>query len=281
MQTTSSAGVLCLFSWKSPGATVIFYICIHEVPLQCLLAHVIPPPGVAISNGERWRQLRRFTLSTLRDFGMGRKGMEAWIQEEGKHLVARMNTTNGLVMPPNLYFCWRWSHKLRCYVAFALFAGAAFDPTFFLSCTVSNVICCLVFGQRFSYENEQFLSLLHITSEAIQFGSSAHGQVRSDNGPEMSPFKHLEEPQSEIWQIFTHRLRSLSQMYNVFPRLMGWLPGRHHEMFDKFEKVRRFTMEKIKEHQETLDPSSPRDYIDCFLIRLHQVRQRLQPNLDN
>lgn len=66
-------------------------------------------------------------------------------------------------------------------------------------------------------------------------------------------------------------------MYNVFPRLMDWLPGRHHEMFDKFEKVRRFTMEKITEHQDTLDPSSPRDYIDCFLMRLHQVRQRLQP----
>uniref|UniRef100_A0AAY4DTZ7 Cytochrome P450 n=1 Tax=Denticeps clupeoides TaxID=299321 RepID=A0AAY4DTZ7_9TELE len=43
--------------------------------------------GLLISNGERWRQLRRFTLTTLRDFGMGRKKMESWIQEESKHLV--------------------------------------------------------------------------------------------------------------------------------------------------------------------------------------------------
>lgn len=86
---------------------------------------------------------------------------------------------------------------------------------------------------------------------------------------------------NQISVIFTHPLRSLSQMYNVFPWLMEWLPGRHHKMFDKFEKVRQFTMEKIKEHQDTLDPSSPRDYIDCFLMRLHQVRRRLQPELGN
>lgn len=87
-----------------------------SIKMSLRLAHVIPPfllSGVAISNGERWRQLRRFTLSTLRDFGMGRKGMEAWIQEESKHLVARMDTTKGLVVTPDSYFCRRWSFKGR------------------------------------------------------------------------------------------------------------------------------------------------------------------------
>lgn len=53
--------------------------------------------GLGISNGERWRQLRRFTLTTLRDFGMGRKGMEEWIQEESKHLEDCLNTFKGKV----------------------------------------------------------------------------------------------------------------------------------------------------------------------------------------
>lgn len=86
-----------------------------------------------------------------------------------------------------------------------------------------------------------------------------------------------ERPESaDSCQIFT---QPVLQMYNVFPRLMEWLPGRHHEMFGKIEKVRAFTMERIKEHEDTLDPSSPRDYIDCFLMRLHQVQQELQTDL--
>lgn len=52
--------------------------------------------GLGISNGERWRQLRRFTLTTLRDFGMGRKGMEEWIQEESKHLTDHIHTFKGV-----------------------------------------------------------------------------------------------------------------------------------------------------------------------------------------
>uniref|UniRef100_A0A672IQ27 Uncharacterized protein n=1 Tax=Salarias fasciatus TaxID=181472 RepID=A0A672IQ27_SALFA len=49
--------------------------------------------GLVISNGERWRQLRRFTLTTLRDFGMGRKGMEEWIQEVSSQLIDRIQST--------------------------------------------------------------------------------------------------------------------------------------------------------------------------------------------
>ncbi|XP_053177346.1 cytochrome P450 2F5-like [Scomber japonicus] len=165
--------------------------------------------GLGISNGDRWRQLRRFTLTTLRDFGMGRKGMEEWIQEESKHLIARINSTK----------------------------AAPFDTTYFLSSTVSNVICCLVFGQRFSYDDEHFLSLLQIISDLPQFGSRPSGQL-----------------------------------YNIFPWLMELLPGQHHTVFAKVEKLRGFIMKKIQEHHNTLDPSCPRDYIDCFLTKLNQEK---------
>ncbi|CAG6008401.1 unnamed protein product [Menidia menidia] len=165
--------------------------------------------GLGISNGDRWRQLRRFTLTTLRDFGMGRKGMEEWIQEESQHLRDRMSSSK----------------------------GEAFDPTLLLTRTVSNVICCLVFGQRFSYDDQQFLLLLSNIGEAVRFNSSAQGML-----------------------------------YNLFPRLMERLPGYHHTAFGLIEDVREFVKTKIQEHKDTLDLNAPRDYIDCYLIRSEQEK---------
>nr|XP_017206602.1 cytochrome P450 2G1-like [Danio rerio] len=165
--------------------------------------------GLIISNGERWRQLRRFTLTTLRDFGMGRKRMEQWIQEESRYLLKSFEETKSKPV----------------------------DPLFFMSRAVSNVICSLVFGQRFDYEDKNFLQLLQIISNLMRFASSPWGQL-----------------------------------YNIFPKVMEILPGRHHTMFGEIDDLKSSIMTIIKEHEENLDPSDPKDFIDCFLIRLNQEK---------
>uniref|UniRef100_A0A8C2E8M3 Cytochrome P450, family 2, subfamily Y, polypeptide 3 n=1 Tax=Cyprinus carpio TaxID=7962 RepID=A0A8C2E8M3_CYPCA len=164
---------------------------------------------LVISNGDRWRQLKRFTLTTLRDFGMGRKRMEQWIQEESRHLLKSFEETKSTPV----------------------------DPAFFLSRAVSNVICSLVFGQRFDYEDKNFLHLLQIISRLLRFISSPWGQL-----------------------------------YNIFPKLMQLLPGRHHAMFKETEDIKAFILKKIKEHEQNLDFSDPKDFIDCFFIKLKQEK---------
>ena len=43
--------------------------------------------GILFSNGDNWKEMRRFTLSNLRDYGMGKKTSEEKILEECHYLI--------------------------------------------------------------------------------------------------------------------------------------------------------------------------------------------------
>uniref|UniRef100_A0A8C8SGL7 unspecific monooxygenase n=1 Tax=Pelusios castaneus TaxID=367368 RepID=A0A8C8SGL7_9SAUR len=171
--------------------------------------------GLIFSNGERWKQLRRFSLTTLRNFGMGKRTIEERIQEEAHSLVVELGNTK----------------------------GSPFNPTFLLSSAVSNVICSIVFGNRFDYKDEAFLTLLSRINENFRLLSSRWGQL-----------------------------------YNAFPALLDHLPGQHNTMFQNADALKEFVTERMKQHQELLDPNSPNSYIDCFLLKMEEEKQN--PNTE-
>ncbi|XP_075010649.1 cytochrome P450 2H1-like [Calonectris borealis] len=174
-----------------------------------LLTKLFEGTGIVTSNGETWKQLRRFALTTLRDFGMGKKTIEERIQEEANFLVERIRNTH----------------------------ERPFNPGIFLVHAVSNIICSIIFGDRFDYEDKKFITLIELLDENNELQNSIQ-----------------------------------TQLYNFFPTLMDYLPGPHKKLIQNTEKVDQFTLEIIAEHQKTLDPTCPRDFIDAFLNKMEQEK---------
>ncbi|XP_038623387.1 cytochrome P450 2B4-like [Tachyglossus aculeatus] len=166
--------------------------------------------GISFSQGERWRTLRRFSIMTLRDLGMGRRGIEERVQEEVRCLLEEFHKTQ----------------------------GQPFDPTFPLRRSISNVVCSVVFGRRFDHADPEFGTLLRLLNDNLR------------------------------------RVDSVSvQLYSLSPGLLRHLPGPHNGLFEVFEEQKRFVARMAKEHEASLDPAEPRDFIDAFLIRMQQDRE--------
>ncbi|XP_074758697.1 cytochrome P450 2D6 [Athene noctua] len=96
--------------------------------------------GIIIARyGHAWKELRKFTLSTFRNFGMGKKSLEDRVTEEAGFLCSAVSSEK----------------------------GRPFDLRFLVNNAVCNVICTTVYGERFDYGDETFKKLIHLFENSL------------------------------------------------------------------------------------------------------------------
>uniref|UniRef100_A0A8C5QE10 Cytochrome P450 n=1 Tax=Leptobrachium leishanense TaxID=445787 RepID=A0A8C5QE10_9ANUR len=107
--------------------------------------------GIITTNGEPWQQTRRFTVTTLKNSGLGTRTVDLRIQEEASHLIKAVKELN----------------------------GQAFDPLTLLERAVNNVINLSVFGRRWDYEDQQFQKFINTINYLLVFLRSPLGVTYS------------------------------------------------------------------------------------------------------
>ncbi|KAM8831500.1 cytochrome P450 2K1-like [Spinachia spinachia] len=165
--------------------------------------------GVLWANGDLWKDMRRFALTNLRDFGMGKRASEDKIIEECEHLAEVFK-----------------KHK-----------GEPFDTTQPMNYAVSNIICSIVYGSRFEYDDPQFTSLVNRTNRTIQLLGS----------PSI-------------------------QLYNLFPWIGKWFANKK-EMEIMISANKKQNLQLFSRLKETLNPLMCRGFVDAFLVRKQNLEE--------
>ncbi|XP_013404967.1 cytochrome P450 2C42-like [Lingula anatina] len=94
----------------------------------------------SVDYGPCWRHQRQFTEKLMYE-----ENLEAIIQRESRHLTDRIQT----------------------------FGGRPFDPAKLMNVAAANIMCSVLFGERYDFDNEDIQRLLSLISDALKLANGA------------------------------------------------------------------------------------------------------------
>uniref|UniRef100_A0AAQ5XRP9 Cytochrome P450, family 2, subfamily X, polypeptide 9 n=1 Tax=Amphiprion ocellaris TaxID=80972 RepID=A0AAQ5XRP9_AMPOC len=176
-------------------------------PQDLFINDVYDEKGVIFADyGASWREHRRFALMTLRNFGLGKKSMEERIHDEIQHTIKTLDKNIGKTLCPQVMF-----HNVA-----------------------SNIICQVLFGTRYEYDDEFITTVIQCSTEILKIA----------NGP---------------WAMLYHSLPFIRN-----------LPLPFNKAF-KYAKISSdLVRHLLNEHKKTRVPGEPRDFLDCYLDEMEK-----------
>jgi len=116
----------------SSSVKSLFWPCLSFCKFCCIFDIYFSGSGLVFTEGETWSEHRRFSMSCLRDFGMGKIVLETTVHTEVRYLLEELTAEE----------------------------GRPFDPSECLPKAVSNIICSIIYGSRFEYTDESMIHTL-------------------------------------------------------------------------------------------------------------------------
>ncbi|XP_030623231.1 cytochrome P450 2D15-like [Chanos chanos] len=176
-------------------------------PQGTLANHVTDSKGLIMASyNVVWREHKRLALATLRNFGLGKQSMEDLILKETSHICEHLEKNVGKLL----------------------------DPQVLIRSAASNIICSILYGLRYEYEDEVLDFFINSFQENGKMANSA-------------------------WAV----------IYDSFPLIRG-LPLPFQKVFKNYNALKKHTEAIVAEHKRTRIPEEPRDVIDYYLNELEK-----------
>lgn len=120
---------------------------VHSIPWEINEFRILCcATGIIMSDGESWKEQRRFLLSTLKDFGIGKTSFQDVITDKSYNLLRTLEQQQGRPV----------------------------DVRMMLNTAVSDVVSTVLFGQDYKHAETDFARYVdHVANAASELGGSA------------------------------------------------------------------------------------------------------------
>nr|XP_056701771.1 cytochrome P450 2D14-like [Euleptes europaea] len=196
------------------GAKAEDFVDRPHLPLLSLAGYTKNCGGLLLATcSAGWKEQRKFCVSTMKNFGMGKKSLEQKISEEAGYLCSEFKSQE----------------------------GCPFNPSELMNNAVGNIVCILTFGDRFDYNDVTFLKLMHLTEDIMKTLTRCMPQILS----KVSWLSFVPGPHQKIRKLYNNISALIKEIVNEHKKTRD--PTLARDLIDAFLEE----MEKVKGNPES------------------------------